>query len=109
MKAKAYLIDPKTGSIIWMNESARRDRPDIDPYKEGGPQIEKTVHMARELGIMEALSLVAETGETQHLHAGVIHMRRGTLEIAASLYPLPDGKLLLLIENAWQMKRRTNL
>lgn len=105
VRSKAYLIDPETLKVIWMNGSAQRDHKGM-AHKEP-LDIEKAVPMTKILGISDVLPIVSDTGEPRHLHTATISTRKGAMGLTASLYRLPDGKLLLLIENAWQMKSRT--
>ena len=99
VKAKAFLIDPVSMTVVWANESAAGD------LAEGGGAvaIERAVPVA---GITEALRAVAETGVPRHLSAGLISSGRGSVSIVASVHRLPDGKLLLLTENAFQARGR---
>ncbi|MBN1390148.1 MAG: hypothetical protein JXA22_05850 [Candidatus Thermoplasmatota archaeon] len=106
IKAKAYLIEPEELRVIWMNGSARRDCPDIDPDTIDGIPLDVAVPLARTMGVEHALRAVSDTGTSQNLHTSVITTRKGTLGLAASIYRLPDGKILMLIENAWQIKGR---
>jgi hypothetical protein len=105
VRAKTLLIDPDTLHILWTNESVAKDCPrDID--LSAGVHIEDVIPMAGVLGVPEALKEVAETGEPVHLRKDVSTLARGSMQLAASVYRLPDGKLLLVMENTWQARGR---
>ena len=107
VNSKAVLIEPGSFTVVWMNESASRDCPDIDFGAGAGVPIEKAVPMAGVLGVMEAPKAVKETGVARHLHADVKRTGKGSMELAASIYRLPSGELLLLMEDTWKVERRT--
>jgi hypothetical protein len=105
VQAKAVLVDPEAMTVLWMNESAAEglSAPDSAP----GASIGQALPLAETMGVAEALRMAAETGEAQHLHANLVSTARGSLEIVTSVYRLPDGKLLVLTDNAWQQAART--
>jgi hypothetical protein len=118
--AKALLIEPGTWSVLWMNEAAYRDCPkDLrDPDASSANvskedrcsasplPVEKAVPMAEVLGLTEALKAAYETGVSQYIKKSVISVGAGSMDLVASVYRLPDKKLLLILENAWHAKNR---
>lgn len=106
VKAKAILIDPDSMTVVWMNESASADGSNRTSGAGSGVTVEQVVPMAEALGVVSALRTVAKTGVARHLRAGVISTARGSFGITVSIYRLPDGKLLVLTENAWQAGNR---
>jgi hypothetical protein len=104
-RVKAFLIDPGTMKIMWMNEAASRDSGDEDAITKEGIAIDRAVPMAKVLGLVEVISQVAETGTSKDLRSSLISSRRGDMSTVASIYRLPDGKVLLLLEIGWQGKR----
>lgn len=107
VKARATLIDPQSMVVLWMNESVSEARSNLDSDTTlSGVSIEQAVPMAEALGVPEALRVVADTGVAQHLRTELISTARGSVEIAVSIYRLPDGKLLVLTENAWHAEHR---
>jgi hypothetical protein len=106
VKAKAVLIDPQSMTVAWANEAASEG--DLGEAYEvlPGSSIDRLVPMAEALGVPEALRSVAETGVARHLSADLVSMARGSVAMVVSVYRLPDGMLLVLIENAWQMGER---
>jgi len=105
VKAKAILVDPVFLTVLWMDESAQKDMPGKGAEGTLGISIEKAVPMASAIGLEAALRGVSETGRARHLRKKLITTSRGDMDLAASVYRLPDGKLLLLMEQAFQMRR----
>ncbi len=105
VKTKAILIDAASMTVLWMNEAALQDLSEYDAASVAGVPVAEGVPLSDILGAPEALRAVAETGVPQHLRANLVSTSRGSMVIVASVYRLPDGNLLLLIENAWQFGR----
>jgi hypothetical protein len=62
--------------------------------------------MAKIMGIPEALAEVSKNGGPKHLRSSLISSKKGGLSTVASIYRLPDGKLLLLMELGLDWKRK---
>lgn len=107
VNAKAALIDPGSMTVLWMNESASQIFSDRDSGALPGVPIEQVIPMAKTLGVPEALRAVANTGVAQHLQVNVVSTSKGSMAIVASIYRLPDGKLLMLMDHDWHARRRT--
>ena len=105
VRAKAFLVEPGTLNVLWMNESAARDRPK-DAKIDSGIPVDKAVPMAKVLGLPEALKAAAETGEPQHVRTDISAMAQGRMQLTASVYRLPDGNLLVVMEDTWRAKGR---
>jgi len=101
VKAKAVLVDPQSMTIVWMNESAAQDLSD-DGVMVPGVTIDQALPLGETLGVPEALQSVAESGIARHLRTNLVSTSQGSMAIATSVYRLPDGKVLVLTENAWQ-------
>jgi len=104
VRVKALLVEPETLSVLWMNESALKDVPGgLDGV---GLPVEKAAPLAEALGLPESLRLVSETGEARHRGLDLLSTSRGSAGIAASVYRLPDGKLLVLEEQTFRARGR---
>jgi hypothetical protein len=101
---KAVLIDPASMTAVWMNEAAAQDLADADRESVPGLPIDQAVPLAQILGVPEALRAAADTGAAQSLQASLVSTAQGSVAIVASVYCLPDGNLLLLMEHAWRAK-----
>ncbi|MGA1822038.1 MAG: hypothetical protein ACMUIG_05890 [Thermoplasmatota archaeon] len=109
MKAKAVLIDPGSMNVIWMNEAASRDLPVHATSGSEDIGIECVLNLAKVMDLEEILKEVSRTGETRHLRTDLISSSRGKMSVVSSVYPLPDGNLLILSEIGWKAKgRRSN-
>jgi hypothetical protein len=106
VQAKTVLIDPVSMTVLWMNESAARDLGDQASGFGQGMSVVEAVPLAEVLGLPTALREAAETGVAQHLSADLVSTSKGRMAIVASAYRMPEGKLLLVIENAWQAEHR---
>jgi len=106
VKAKAVLVDPQTMTVVWANEAASEGDVGEAGRTLPGASIERFVPMAAALGVPEALHSVADSGIARHLRADLVSMARGSVAMVVSVYRLPDGMLLVIIENAWQMAER---
>lgn len=106
VNVKAVLVDPASMTVLWMNESASRDLSDRGRDFVPGMPVNQAQPMADMLGIAQTLTAVANTGVAQHLRADLVSTARGSVAILTSIYRLPDGKLLVLTENAWRVGHR---
>lgn len=105
VKAKAVLIDPDSMTVLWMNESAAQDSNGGSDSASGVP-MDEAVPLAETLGVPKALHAVADTGVAQHLRTDLVSTTKGSVAIVSSIYRLPNGTLLLLMEHAWQPAHR---
>lgn len=94
VRAKAALVDPATLSVLWSNEVAEQGALACT--------LEQTIPLAESMGVPAAVALAAQTGVPQHLRTSLVSTGRGDMEIATSVYRLPDNTVLVLSENAWQ-------
>ena len=106
VKAKAVLIDPQSMTVVWANEAASEGDAGEAHGALAGHPVDRLVPMAEALGVPDALRSVADTGVARHLRADLVSMARGSVAMIVSVYRLPDGMLLVLVENAWQMAER---
>jgi hypothetical protein len=109
VNTKAFLIDPATMTVTWMNEAAAEA---ASPAAESGAgdgtgiPIAQAEPLVEPLEALDALGEVAETGEPRHLRANLLKTAQGSLAVGGSIYRLPDGKLLMLIEKAWHAEHK---
>lgn len=106
VRAKALLVDPAAMTVLWANESVVTG-PGGSGEAVGRP-LEDVIPLAGQLGIPLAVQRVIATGEPFHVHADVIPTRRGSMVLAVSVYRLPGGDALVLIENAWEHMSRSS-
>lgn len=107
VRAKVALIDPASMTVVWSNASDTPNQPEQGEMTAAGAAVEQVVPMAAALGVPEALRRVAEIGLPQHLRADLFSTSRGSMALTASIYRLPDGKLLVLTEHTWYVKHET--
>jgi hypothetical protein len=106
VKVKAALVDPASMTVLWMDDAATTDLPaELDGAYEGAP-VAQVIPLAEVIGATPALEQARDTGCAQHVQANLVSTTQGSVALIASVYPLPDGRLLLLIEHAWQPKHR---
>lgn len=102
VQAKVLMVDGRTMSVVWMNESAARDA-NVRAYEESSAlPLAEAMPIAEKLGVPDALRRAMETGEAQHLSANLISSAVGSVAIVTSVYRLPEGALLIVSENAFQ-------
>ena len=94
VRVKAAVVDPATMALLWSNEEAQAGT------------IDAVVPMAESMGVPDAMREVARTGVPANLQANVISTGRGAMAVVVTIHRLPDGLLLVLAEDAWQMKKR---
>lgn len=68
----------------------------------GEATIEALVPMAESLGVREVPRSVADTGVARHLQTKLVSTAQGSVTVVISMYRLPHGQVLLVMENAWQ-------
>jgi hypothetical protein len=102
-RTKAFLVDPVSMRVVWMNDAAAEDP--LTAAELPAP-IADAVPVAEALGAPDAVRAAAESGATQHLRANLVSTTRGSVTVVASVHRLPDGAVLLLLENAWQPKHQ---
>lgn len=102
--AKVLLIDPGTLSVVWMNESAAAGVPDAVGNVGSGATVEQVAPIAREMGVADAVRDLARTGVARHLRTSLVSTTRGRMVIVASIYRMPDGQVLLVMEQSWEAR-----
>lgn len=101
-RVKAALVDPDSMLVVWMNEAAAHSVAGHLNDSASGVAIDQLVPMAEELGMPAALRAAADSGASRHLQTDLVSTVRGSVAILISIYRLPHGELLVLMENAWQ-------
>lgn len=104
---KALLLDADSLAVLWMNESARAALVEPPP-SINDVALEAVVPMAEELGVRGMLAAVAEDGAARHTRTSLVSTPRGGLSVVISAYRLPDGALLLLVDNAWRPTHKSS-
>jgi len=95
---QAFLVDPDTMTVGWMNEAAAAAVEDRGAAARGS-SVGTVLPLAAALGLPEALREVAASGVTRHLRTDVIGMTRRSLALVVAIHRLPDGELLVLAEH----------
>jgi hypothetical protein len=106
VRAKAALIDPTSLDVVWMNEAAAEGFTVSTAEASGAVPIERVIPMAESMGVPEALRRVRDSGKPEHMRTSIVASARGSIGLAASVYRLPDGMLLVVAENDWQNRER---
>lgn len=92
-KAKITLVSPDTMTAVWSNEASGA---------APGTPLAQIIPLAEEQHAEQVLAEVASTGEPAQLRAVLVSTGRGGLDMATSVYRLPDGLLLVVTENAFK-------
>jgi hypothetical protein len=103
VRTKAVLVAADASTVVWCNDAATQGLEDRQGASEG-VLLEEIVPMAEELGLPGLLREVSATGESQNLKFDLVSTTRGSVTTVMSIDRLPDGTLLLLVENSWQAK-----
>lgn len=106
VRTKAVLVDPVSMRISWMNESASVGFPDELLSDEAIP-VDQIVPRLGDTPVSDFLQAVADSGTPTHLRGDVVTTGRGSLSMVTSVYPMPDGHLLVLTENTWLLDKDT--
>lgn len=107
VRVKAAVVDPGEMRVLWMNEAAEESLLDRETGFTPGMSAEALVPMTGTEELPETLARVAATGDPQHLRVDLVSTGRGSVTISTSAYPLPDGMLLVLVDNVWLAKHET--
>lgn len=101
VKAKAVLIDPASMRVLWLNESVAAGLGVEPGVPAAEVPIEAVVPADGELSPREVLADVAATGRPRHLRADMLANRLGAVAMLTSVYPLPEGMLLVMTESSF--------
>lgn len=105
VRTKAIQVDPATSRIVWMNESAEQGAAPGESEHALGLSLAEVLPMGEGLGLPDAMRHVADSGEPRHLRANLVSSGKGSVAFVISVYRLPDGTILLLAENTYQLSR----
>jgi hypothetical protein len=98
IRTRALVVDPVSMIVLWANEAAHGAAA---AGAHAGAPVDTAVPMAAELGVTDAITRVAATGEPHYARADLIPTRRGSMVRAISLDRLPNGQVLVLMEDVW--------
>lgn len=99
VRVKAYLVDPATMTVTWMNEAAAQGF--LPGAMAAGVPVQQVVPAGGPEPADEMVRAVADCGEARHVRGDVVSTRRGSLAMVTSLYRVPGGAVLVLTENVW--------
>lgn len=105
VRAKALIVDPASMTVLWMNEAVAQSPTGAGSGASVGSALAEVLPVAVTLGIPDAVRAVVATGSPQHLRADLVSTSKGSMALAASVYALPDGTVLVLMENSWRSGR----
>lgn len=92
------LVDPSTHVVLWANENVERAYREREGGSPVGRHVEEVVYLGAEVGVIEHLDRVAQSGESSHITVrGFSLSGAGTLTIG-SFYRLPSGEVLIASE-----------
>lgn len=103
-RARLMLIEPATMTVTWMNEAASAALLAVGGEYAPGMPVTGVAHLTGTHDIAPMLEEVAATGSPGHMRVDLVSTGRGSITIDTSVYRLPDGMLLVLVENAWQTR-----
>lgn len=104
VSVKAAIVDPAGMTVPWMNEAAAESLLDHETGFVAGMSADALVPMTATEQLPAALQRAAESREPQHLRVDLVSTGRGSVTISTSVYPIPGGDLLVLVDNAWLAK-----
>lgn len=101
VRVKAAIVDPNGMRVVWMNEAAEESLLDRAAGFTVGMPADAVMPMTGTEQLPQVLELAARSGKPQHLQVDLVSTGRGSVTITTSVYPIPDGSLLVLVDNAW--------
>lgn len=101
VKAKAVLVDPGTMRVVWLNEAVAAGLGIEPGVPAAEVPLEAVVPAEGERPPRALLADVASTGRPRHLRADMLANRLGAVAMLTSIYPLPDGMLLVVTESSF--------
>lgn len=107
VEVKALLVDPASMQVVWMNEAALAGVLGAESLALPA-DVERAFPMADKLGLRAALDAAAASSTAQHLQANLVSTNKGSMAIVTSVYRLPDGMLLVLTDQSWQVKHKAD-
>lgn len=106
VEARALLVDPVSLVVVWMNEAAAAALPDPTQAPAAGVSISSVVPAAERLRIADVVREVALSGEPRHVETDLVASAKGSLTIAISVYRIPSGQVLVIMDNAFSVSGR---
>lgn len=100
VNASAAIVEPDTLALVWSSEPLPEDAG-------AQPTLGDAMPLAEQIGAAAAIADALADGEPRHLATDVVSTNRGSMALVVSVYPLPDGRALLLSENTWRSGRKT--
>lgn len=100
VQARVAIVNPHTLEVAWSNDAADHGR--------GAPQgrsLEDVVELTASLALPDAVAAVAADGEPRHRAVDLVSTSRGSVQVLASAYRLPDGNVMVVVEKSWQQGR----
>lgn len=104
-RTKAVIVDGDAMTVIWMNDAAAEDLGVAAADAVGTP-LSEGLPLTGVLAIAEAAENALASGEPRHLSTDLVHTAQGSVKIVASVYPVPDRRVLVLVENAWEPRQK---
>lgn len=103
-RARLMLVEPATITVTWMNEAASTALLALGTEWAPGLPLAAVAAVTGTHDIAPMLREVSATGSPGHMRVDLVSTGRGSITIDTSAYRLPDGMLLVLVENAWQTR-----
>ncbi|MBF4509697.1 MAG: hypothetical protein ISP10_04340 [Aeromicrobium sp.] len=105
-RVKALLVDPVEMRVVWMNDAATQALRARGIAPAVPLPVETAMSVTEAPEVHAVLERVAATGASLDVRVDVVSTRRGSMEVVVSADRLPDGTVLVLVENAWRFGRR---
>lgn len=93
------MVDPRTFEVTWSNDAAELD------VAVSHRSLEDVIELTASLGLPAAVAAVAHDGEPRHRAVDLVSTSRGSVQVLASVYRLPDGNVMVVVEKSWQQGR----
>ena len=92
------LVDPQTHAVLWANENVIEAYFSRTGATAVGQKVEDVIYLGKEVGVIDRLNTVAETGEPSHINTRTFSAVGEGSRTNGSVYQLPSGEILIASE-----------
>ena len=107
-RAGLAMVNPDNLELLWANDALAALTGGARGAALVGRSLSEAFPLGDRGGLDGSVRLAKESGEPCTASVSLVSTRKGSIEIACTVYPLPDGNVLVAAEHDWTAARRTS-